>query len=246
MSRISVVTVTFNNAAGLRETLGSLAQLQSGPLEIVVIDGGSSDDTPAAVREFESRLPLSFSSEPDRGIYDAMNKGHARCRGDLVHYLNAGDTVYGEPYAQVTQDCLLTVHVLDEAGRFFFEEFVRHGGFGYCHQGILFPRSHPSYSLEYRVAADLDVMIATYPRGMNGLPRVLAGGVRYALGGVSSQAGSERDREVRKIFFSRLPWWVASRLQAGIVMKNMLPRSLRRSMVKRLHRADPGTRTRHE
>lgn len=245
MSLISVVTVTFNNAAGLRETLGSLARLQCGPLEIVVIDGGSSDDTPAVVREFEARLPLAFTSEPDRGIYDAMNKGHASCCGDLVHYLNAGDTVFGEPYTHVMQDCLLPVHVHDESGGFFFEEFVRHSGFGYCHQGILFPRGHPSYRLEYRVAADLDVMIATYPRGMNGLPRVLSGGVRYALGGVSSQAGSERDREVRKIFFSRLPWWVASRLQAGIVLKNLLPRSLRRSMVKRLRGAETADRSRH-
>lgn len=238
MSSVSVVTVTLNNAAGLRETLGSLAALQCRPTEVVVIDGGSVDDTAAVVRKFEALLPLSFKSQPDDGIYDAMNKGHRSCRGELVHYLNAGDTVFGEPYRQVTQACLLPVHVHDESGRFFFDEFIRHGGFGYCHQGILFPRNHPSYREEYPVAADLDLMIACFPRGLRGLPRVVDGGARFTLGGVSSRAGRARDHEVRDIFYERLPWWVASRLQASILLKNMLPRRLRRSLVKVLHGYD--------
>ena len=62
--------------------------------------------------------------------------------------------------------------------------------------------------------------------------------MRYGLGGVSSQAGSARDREVRRILYQRLPWRVASWLQAGIVLKNMLPRGLRRFLVKALHRSD--------
>lgn len=240
MSQVSVVTVTLNNAGGLRKTLSSLAALACRPMEVVVIDGGSVDDTAAVLREFEAQLPLSFTSEPDRGIYDAMNKGHRSCRGEFVHYLNAGDTVFGEPYHHVTQACLLRVHVHDEAGRFFFEEFIRHGGFGYCHQGILFARSHPSYREEYRVAADLDLMIAAFPRGLRGLPRMRSAGVRYALGGVSSRAGRARDREVRAIFFDRLRWWEASRLQAAIVLKNLLPRRVRRLLVRAWHRDDAG------
>ena len=235
MSSVSVVTVTLNNAAGLRETLNSLAALQYPPMEVIVIDGGSTDDTVAVVREFEMQLPLSFTSQADDGIYDAMNKGHRSCRGEFVHYLNAGDTVFGEPYRQVAQACLLPVHVHDEAGRFFFEEFVRHGGFAYCHQGILFPRNHPSYREEYRVAADLDMMIAAFPHGLRGLPRVSDGGARFDLGGASSQAGRKRDREVRAIFFERFSWWEASRLQAGILLKYLLPRSLRRRLMKALH-----------
>lgn len=239
MTTVSVVTVTFNNAGGLRETLNSLACLQSQPLEVAVIDGASIDDTAAVVREFGASLSLSFLSEPDQGIYDAMNKGHSLCRGDFIHYLNAGDTVFGEPYREVAQACLLPVHVHDESGRFFFKEFLRHGGFGYCHQGILLPRNHASYRQEYRVAADLDMMIATFPQGMRGLPRVERAGVRYTLGGVSSRAGSARDREVRSIFFERLPWWAASRLQAGIVLKGLLPRGLRRLLVKAMHGGEP-------
>lgn len=238
MSSVSVVTVTLNNARGLEATLASLASLVVKPLEVLIVDGGSSDDTAMVAAAYKKRLDIRFSSETDRGVYDAMNKGHRRCRGELVHYLNAGDTVFGEPYRQVTQACLLPVHVHDESGRFFFEEFVRHGGFAYCHQGILFPRDHPSYREEYRVAADLDLMIACFPRGLRRLPRVFGGGARFALGGISSRAGRARDHEVREIFYQRLSWWVASRLQAGILLKNMLPRRLRRSLVRVLHRGD--------
>lgn len=235
MASVSVVTVTLNNAAGLRETLNSMAALLNRPAEVLVVDGGSTDETAAVVDAYRDKLDIRFSSEPDRGIYDAMNKGHSKCRGELVHYLNAGDTVFGEPYSQVTQPCLLPVRVHDEAGRFFFEEFIRHGGYGYCHQGILFPRNHPSYREEYRVAADLDLMLACFPHGLRGLPRALGGGARFNVGGTSSQAGGARDREVRAIFYRRLPWWTASRLQAGILLKSLLPRPLRRLVVKALH-----------
>ena len=204
MSRVSVVTVTLNNARGLEATLASLAALEVKPLEILVVDGGSSDDTAAVSDVYRGRLDIRFSSEPDRGIYDAMNKGHRNCRGEFVHYLNAGDTVFGEPYRQVAEATLLPVHVHDDSGRFLFEDFIKHGGFGYCHQGILFPRDHPTYRTQYRVAADLDLIIAAFPGGLPGLPRALGGGVCFTLGGISSQAVSERDREVRAILYQRL------------------------------------------
>ena len=242
MTRVSVVTVTLNNAAGLRQTLNSLAVLQCRPWEVVVVDGGSKDDTAALVREFEVQLPLSFTSEPDRGIYDAMNKGHRNCRGEFVHYLNAGDTVFGEPYRQVAQATLLPVHVHDDTGRFLFEDFIKHGGFGYCHQGILFPRDHPTYRAQYRVAADLDLIIAAFPGGLRGLPRARGGGVCFTLGGISSQAVTERDREMRAILYQRLSWWAASRLQIGILLKNLLPRGLRRTLMKHLHRGKADAR----
>lgn len=239
MSRVSVVTVTLNHARGVEATLASLVGLQAKPLEVLIIDGGSTDDTAGVVDRYAAGLNIRYFSQADQGIYDAMNKGHGLCRGDFIHYLNAGDTVFGEPYGKVAQACLLPVHVHDESGRFFFEEFIRHGGFGYCHQGILLPRNHASYRQEYRVAADLDMMIATFPRGMRGLPRVEHAGVRYTLGGVSSRAGSARDREVRRIFFERLPWWTAATLQAGIGLKGLLPRGLRRALVKAVHGGEP-------
>jgi glycosyltransferase involved in cell wall biosynthesis len=231
MSSVSVVTVTLNNAEGLRQTLHSLAALATLPSQVLIVDGGSVDDTTAVVRQFEQALPIVFTSEPDRGIYDAMNKGRRAARGALIHYLNAGDTVFGEPYSRATQPCLLPVHLHDEAGNFFFRDFIRHGGHAYCHQGILFPRDHPAYDLRYRVAADLDLMIACFPAGLRGLPWA-EGGVRFDLGGVSSTARRVQGQEFRSIFYQRLPWPVAVRLHAAMVLKDLVPRTLRRALIR--------------
>ena len=231
MSRVSVVTVALDNARGLEATLGSLARLGEKPHDVIVIDGGSRDDTGDVVRTHSNKLNIRYVSEPDRGIYDAMNKGRRLASGDLVHYLNAGDTVLGEPYGNVSGPCLLAVHIHDDAGRFLFDDFVKHGGFGYCHQGILFARDHPDYREEYRVAADLDLIVASFPRGLRALPRSATGAVRFAFGGLSSRATSTRNREVCRILFQRLPWWTASHVYLGIELKNLVPRALRRAMV---------------
>ena len=236
MNRVSVVTVTLNNAAGLAATLRSLAALSAKPFEVVVIDGGSRDQTGAVIDDFRSRLQLSYRSEADDGIYDAMNKGRRLARGELVHYLNAGDAVFGEPYAGVTGPTLLPVHILDEGGAHAFDDFVKHGGYGYCHQGVIFPRDHPEYRTRFRVMADLDAIIATFPEGLWALPRCASGGVKFGLGGLSSTALAMRDAEVTDILKERLPWVRSLRLRSAIALKNLVPRPVRRSLARVLSR----------
>ena len=87
--KITVVTVAFNAAATIGDTLRSVAA-QAGDLQHVVIDGGSTDDT-AAIVAAHARPGTIFVSEPDDGLYDAMNKGCARAKGDLIGFLNADD-----------------------------------------------------------------------------------------------------------------------------------------------------------
>jgi glycosyltransferase involved in cell wall biosynthesis len=90
--RLSVVTISKDNADGLRRTLLSLREqdLTRELFEVLVIDSASSDGTDDVVRTFGD-LPLIFVSEPDRGVYDAMNKGWRLASGDYFHFLNAGD-----------------------------------------------------------------------------------------------------------------------------------------------------------
>ncbi len=234
-SRVSVVTVTFNNASGLAATLGSLAALRHPPFEVVVVDGGSTDETVRVVEGVGGALPLRFVSGPDDGIYDAMNKGQRLARGELVHYLNAGDTVFGEPYERVRGPCRLPVQVLDERGVLLFEDFVKHGGFGYCHQGLLFPRDHAPYRTELRIAADFDVIVATFPRGVLGLPKQADGGVAFGLGGVSTQRSEARDAEIRRVVRERLRGPRAWAILGLMVAKNAIPRDVRRRLVASTH-----------
>jgi glycosyltransferase involved in cell wall biosynthesis len=93
--QVSVVTVVFNCAGSIARTLDSVLAQRGVLLESVVIDGGSRDGTQAIVQGYGTRIG-TFVSEPDRGIYDAMNKGIARCRGEFVLMMNCGDVFAGE------------------------------------------------------------------------------------------------------------------------------------------------------
>ena len=88
--RISVVTVAFNAAATIRDTCASVVAQDWPDVEHLVIDGGSTDATAAVVAASAGPSHV-FVSEPDRGLYDAMNKGLARATGDLIGFLNADD-----------------------------------------------------------------------------------------------------------------------------------------------------------
>lgn len=91
----SIITVTFNAASTLGPTLESVAsQDYDGSVEHLVIDGGSSDGTPELARA-KGREGIVVVSEPDQGLYDAMNKGLDRAKGEYVIFLNAGDTFHG-------------------------------------------------------------------------------------------------------------------------------------------------------
>jgi glycosyltransferase involved in cell wall biosynthesis len=88
--KLSIVTVCFNSAAHLEAALTSVAGQTWPNVEHIVIDGGSTDHTLAIIGRHRERLSVVVS-EPDKGIYDAMNKGVARATGDYVGFLNSDD-----------------------------------------------------------------------------------------------------------------------------------------------------------
>ncbi len=93
--KISIITVAYNAADTLAATLRSVASQDWPDVEHILIDGGSRDATPQIVAEHGKHL-ARFVSEPDKGLYDAMNKGIARATGDVIGLLNADD-VYLDP-----------------------------------------------------------------------------------------------------------------------------------------------------
>ncbi len=97
MFKLTVITINYNDSAGLEKTVKSVVSQDLPNFEYIVIDGGSTDGTQSLVREHGERVSR-FVSEPDRGIYDAMNKGLALASGDVVGFLNADD-VFASPLA---------------------------------------------------------------------------------------------------------------------------------------------------
>lgn len=88
--KVSIITVAYNAEATIGDTLRSVAAQSYPDIEHIVIDGASRDGTMAIVDEYRSRL-AQVVSEPDRGIYDAMNKGLRLATGDIVGFLNSDD-----------------------------------------------------------------------------------------------------------------------------------------------------------
>ncbi|MEM7086973.1 MAG: glycosyltransferase family 2 protein [Bacteroidota bacterium] len=93
MLKITVITVNYNNGAGLRQTIESVLEQNYDGLEYIVVDGASTDDSVEIIKQYQSQLSL-WISEPDTGVYQAMNKGIRKANGDYLLFLNSGDTLY--------------------------------------------------------------------------------------------------------------------------------------------------------
>ena len=91
--KISIITATFNSGKTVRDTFVSVLNQTYNDYELIVVDGGSKDDTVDILRHYELIFNgrMKWISEPDRGIYDAMNKGIAMATGDVVGILNSDD-----------------------------------------------------------------------------------------------------------------------------------------------------------
>ncbi|MBU9743039.1 PGL/p-HBAD biosynthesis glycosyltransferase Rv2957/MT3031 [uncultured Clostridium sp.] len=85
---VSVITTTYNNADNLRQTMEMILSQDYEQIQYVIVDGGSTDETLTLIREYEPRFGerLKWISEPDEGIYDAINKGYLLSDGDIIGY----------------------------------------------------------------------------------------------------------------------------------------------------------------
>ena len=91
--KVSVITATWNSGKTLRTTLDSVLNQSYPDIEHIIVDGGSTDNTMEIIREYEPRYNgrLRYISEPDKGLYDAMNKGIRMATGEVVGILNSDD-----------------------------------------------------------------------------------------------------------------------------------------------------------
>ena len=207
--KISVITVCFNSAATIRDTIESVLSQRYSNLEYIIVDGGSTDNTMAIVNEYGDRI-ARMVSEPDRGIYDAMNKGVALATGDVVGFLNADD-FYADAdcvsdiareitEAQVDSVFCDLVFVRPDN----LEKVVRYYNSGNFHPGK-FARgwmpAHPTfyckkacydqyggYQIDYKIAADYELLtrfLYTNRVSYHYFPRVL---VKMRTGGASTQS----------------------------------------------------------
>ena len=91
--KISIITICLNRHKVIRETIESVLSQNYNNIEYIVIDGGSSDGSLETINSYSSNIDCLIS-EPDNGIYQAINKGLSRVTGDVVGLLHAGDLLY--------------------------------------------------------------------------------------------------------------------------------------------------------
>ena len=91
--KYSIITINFNNKAGLRKTIESVIRQSFRDFEYIVIDGGSTDGSADVLKEYDAQIDY-WVSEPDKGIYNAMNKGIAQAKGEYLNFMNSGDCFY--------------------------------------------------------------------------------------------------------------------------------------------------------
>lgn len=90
--KLSIITINYNNAEGLRRTIESIVPQVSSAIEYIVIDGGSTDKSVDVIRRYASSIN-TWVSEPDKGVFHAMNKGLYKAQGDYVLFMNSGDLI---------------------------------------------------------------------------------------------------------------------------------------------------------
>jgi glycosyltransferase involved in cell wall biosynthesis len=107
--RLSVITIVYNNARDIERTMLSVLNQTYANLEYIIVDGQSTDGTLEIIHKYQSKL-TRIMSEPDHGIYDAMNKGLALATGEYILYMNSGDEIYSPVaiYTTARQKCMIS------------------------------------------------------------------------------------------------------------------------------------------
>lgn len=171
--KITIITVVFNAEALIERTLKSILCQSYRNLELLIIDGKSTDNTLGIVHKYQGDR-TKIISEKDKGIYDAMNKGITNASGDYIIFINAGD----ELYSQTTLEDILATHqdadvyygntaVVDINGNILGDRRLSPPkkltwkslkfGMRVSHQSILAKKQIiPKYDLKYKISADID------------------------------------------------------------------------------------------
>jgi len=219
-SDVTVITVTYNAAACIEKTLANVLAQQGVDIEYVVVDGASQDGTQAIIESYRARLAV-WISEPDRGIYDAMNKAVSRASGEWVIFVNAGDwlchervlaealssgseadLIYGDCYYDIEGELLpCRCHPLERIWQ----------GMPFSHQAMLVRRrllvEHP-FDTKYRIAADYEFVVWLYVSGH----RLVNFGAPMAVMDSTGVSRTERIRTYREYMRIAKPYYGAVRV----------------------------------
>ena len=180
--KLSIITIAYNCASDLESTIKSVIAQGFSDYEYIVVDGGSKDASVEVIKKYESAISI-WVSEPDKGIYDAMNKGLLMATGEYVLFMNAGDTLYntktlalipfsdypeadifyGETLIVDAKDNVLGLRHKELPHNLNWKHFRR--GMVVCHQSFIVRKSiAPEYNMQYKLSADVEWVLLCLKR----------------------------------------------------------------------------------
>jgi glycosyl transferase family protein len=219
--KISVVTVCYNAADTIEKTILSVLNQTYHDIEYIIIDGGSTDGTVEIFRKYADRIAY-WVSEPDKGIYDAMNKGIKVATGEWINFMNAGDRFKDESVIEK----FFQNRVIDTFGVMFGDTLFIHKNkqrivkFGddphhkimpSCHQSIFCRKKlldRNLFDLRYKIAADYNLFFQLRQMDIEFqyVPLVVA--VYDATNGISSRNEWSTHKEMLKIESRSLVYFI--------------------------------------
>lgn len=227
-TKLSIITINYNNCAGLKRTINSVVSQSFKDYEWIVIDGGSSDGSKALIEQYSDSFAY-WVSEPDNGIYNAMNKGIAQAHGDWLLFLNSGDWLYSNDVLKrvfsVSHDADILYgdvmyHWPDSRGCeldakpdtlslfFFYKDTL-------CHQATFYKKTlfnTHRYNEEYRICADWALYIQLLQEGyrFRHLPICI---VNFPQDGISATLDKEHIAERHRVLQDCIPHYILPDLE---------------------------------
>lgn len=184
MAKLSIVTICYNNKKELKKTISSVISQAFKDYEYIIIDGGSNDGSVEIIKEYEKYIDF-WVSEPDKGIYNAMNKGLVHCNSEWVYFLNSGDVFYnnevlanidfdgasdkvGAIYGRYKFYSRYNELILNEVTHPFIESKRKYRSMGFSHQSV-FVRTKLAQEIgfneNFKLCADYNMMMQIYKTG---------------------------------------------------------------------------------
>ena len=207
--KVSIVTICYNNGESIKQTIDSVLSQDYHNIEYVIIDGASTDSSMEVISSYGERI-AKVISEPDKGIYDAMNKGVDNCTGDIVGLVNSEDMlnspdciseivkVYKETGADIVYGDLIVVkpEAQDKVIRYWrtgeFNRDAFRKGWMSPHMATYIKKSlydkHGGFRLDMKISADYELMLRfMYKHNAKCvyLPKIV---IKMLAGGVSNNS----------------------------------------------------------
>lgn len=212
---VSIITVVYNGVNFIEETILSVINQTYPNKEFIIIDGGSTDGTLEIIRKYQDKINY-WVSEPDRGIYDAMNKGIASAKGEWLNFLNAGDsfvdeTILNNIFSSAISDATLIygdIKVLTENGHSYNhrasilsnDKSIKKG-MSVCHQAIFYSsKIIEPYDQSLRLKAEWKHLIHMTKHKEFKPKKFNFPFVYYRTGGVGARQLKLNQAEYRKVF----------------------------------------------